>query len=143
MSLCGRDLMTAVLLRCCVPMMLLVCVGWFCDDACASDSYSAYVDMYNATSNSWTTFPTGIGQARINLATASLSSGLVFFAGGSAGIGTSACACQLRRLSLRGRGLRTTVFLRCLRADDVACVFGGLRSRMCIRWWSVSLRGHV
>ncbi len=38
--------------------------------------------MYNATSNSWTTYPTGLGQARGNLAAASLESGLVFFAGG-------------------------------------------------------------
>ncbi len=38
--------------------------------------------MYNATSNSWTRFPNGLGRARRELAAASLPSGLVFFAGG-------------------------------------------------------------
>ena len=38
--------------------------------------------MYNASSNSWTTFPNGLGQARHSLAAAALPSGLVFFAGG-------------------------------------------------------------
>jgi hypothetical protein len=42
--------------------------------------------MYNATSNSWTSYPAGLGQARRNLAAASLASGLVFFAGGSTGL---------------------------------------------------------
>ncbi len=46
---------------------------------------SSYVDMYNATSNSWTTYLAGLGQARSHLAAASLASGLVFFAGGLAG----------------------------------------------------------
>jgi hypothetical protein len=46
---------------------------------------SSYVDMYNATSNSWNTYPAGLGQARSNLAAASLASGLVFFAGGLTG----------------------------------------------------------
>jgi hypothetical protein len=46
---------------------------------------SSYVDMYNATSNSWTAFPAGLGQARGYLAAASLVSGLVFFAGGRIG----------------------------------------------------------
>jgi hypothetical protein len=41
--------------------------------------------MYNAASNSWTSFPNGLGQARRNLAGASLPSGLVFFAGGQPG----------------------------------------------------------
>jgi hypothetical protein len=41
--------------------------------------------MYNATSNSWTTYPAGLGQARCCLAAASLASGLVFFAGGFTG----------------------------------------------------------
>jgi hypothetical protein len=55
-------------------------------DVCASDiERSSYVDMYNATSNSWTTYPTGLGQARSNLAAASLASGLVFFVGGLTG----------------------------------------------------------
>ncbi len=44
---------------------------------------SSYVDMYNATNNSWTRFPDGLGHARSRLAAASLPSGLVFFAGGS------------------------------------------------------------
>jgi hypothetical protein len=38
--------------------------------------------MYNATNNSWTRFPMGLGQAREDMAAASLPSGLVFFAGG-------------------------------------------------------------
>ena len=86
--------------------------------------------MYNATSNSWTTFPTGLGQARSSLAAASLPSGLVFFAGGYAGIGTSACVCQLRRVFLCGGDLTTTVLLRCcvpLMLLYTACVCGGLR----------------
>ena len=51
----------------------------------SGNSYSLYVDMYNATSNSWTTYPAGLGQARSRLAAASLASGLVFFAGGETG----------------------------------------------------------
>ncbi len=43
---------------------------------------SAYVDMYNATNNSWSRFPNGLGLGRHGLAAASLTSGLVFFAGG-------------------------------------------------------------
>jgi hypothetical protein len=43
---------------------------------------SSYVDVYNATSNSWTRLPAGLGEARYDLAAASLPSGLVFFAGG-------------------------------------------------------------
>ncbi len=59
---------------------------WYELTACLSDNGdSSYVDMYNATSNSWTTYPTGLGQARGSLAAASLVSGLVFFAGGYAG----------------------------------------------------------
>jgi hypothetical protein len=53
-------------------------------DSCAvDDDYSSYVDMYNATSNSWTTYPEGLGMARGFLAAASSTSGLVFFLGGS------------------------------------------------------------
>jgi hypothetical protein len=44
------------------------------------------VDVYNASSNSWTSYPTGLGLARGYLAAASLPSGLVFFAGGSIGV---------------------------------------------------------
>ena len=86
--------------------------------------------MYNATSNSWTTFPNGLGQARFGLAAASLPSGLVFFAGGWTGKGTSVCVCQLRRVFLCGRDLTTTVLLRCclpLMLLYTACVCGGLR----------------
>ena len=43
---------------------------------------SKQVDMYDATSNSWTTYPEGLGQARNFLAAASSASGLVLFAGG-------------------------------------------------------------
>ena len=64
----------------------------WCSDTCSSGTSSAYVDMYNAMSNSWTRFPTGLGQARSNLAAASLPSGLVFFAGGLAGVRTGLCA---------------------------------------------------
>ena len=51
-------------------------------DPAARGGHSAYVDVYNATSNSWIRFPNGLGIARRELAAASLSSGLVFFAGG-------------------------------------------------------------
>ena len=89
--------------------------------------------MYNATSNSWTTFPTGLGQARSQFAAASLPSGLVFFVGGytgPGGTGTSACVCQLRLVFLCGRDLTTTVLLRfCLPIMLLCneCVGGGLR----------------
>ena len=57
-----------------------------CTDAFTlGGAYSSYVDMYNATSNSWTTYPAGLGQMRNYLAGASLASGLVFFAGGFEG----------------------------------------------------------
>jgi hypothetical protein len=45
--------------------------------------------MYNATSNNWTQFPTGLGIGRGQMAAASLPSGLVFFAGGIAGVQTA------------------------------------------------------
>ena len=45
--------------------------------------------MYNATSNSWTQFPKGLKIGRAKLAAASLPSGLVFFAGGHAGVQTA------------------------------------------------------
>ncbi len=44
--------------------------------------FSAFVDLYNATSNNWTTYPTGLVHARSFLAAASLPTGLVFFGGG-------------------------------------------------------------
>ena len=130
MLLCGRDLTTTILLRCCVLLYTACMCGEFADACASGSSASAYVDMYNATSNSWTTFPTGLGQARSQFAAASLPSGLVFFAGGYAGIGTSACVCQLRRVSLCCRDLTTTVLLRCcvpLMLLYTACVCGGLR----------------
>jgi hypothetical protein len=40
------------------------------------------VDLFNSTSNSWTVYQKGLGQARSDLAAASLPSGMVFFAGG-------------------------------------------------------------
>jgi hypothetical protein len=50
------------------------------------ERFSAHVDVYNASSDSWTSNPAGLGQARSSLAAASLPSGLVFFAGGILGI---------------------------------------------------------
>ena len=73
-------------------------------DASSGSSFggsSSYVDVYNATSNSWTRFPAGLGQARARLAAASLPSGLVFFAGGIASGGkrvfvlATCCSCFL------------------------------------------------
>ena len=59
--------------------------------------YSTYVDMYNSTSNSWSSHPTGLGQARGALAAASLPSGLVFFAGGqNSGAANIVCHLLLR-----------------------------------------------
>jgi hypothetical protein len=57
-----------------------------CTDSFTSeDGPSAHIDMYNQTSNSWTRNPLGLGQARDNMAAASLPFGLVFFAGGFTG----------------------------------------------------------
>ena len=77
----------AVTCNMCVAVIAACMFGrWYELTACLSgDGPSSYVDMYNATSNSWTTYPTGLGQARDSLAAASLASGLVFFAGGYAG----------------------------------------------------------
>ncbi len=64
--------------------------GYKCTDISASGSgYSSYVDMYNATSNTLSTHPEGLGEARCCLAAASLLSGLVFFAGGQHSEGSS------------------------------------------------------
>jgi hypothetical protein len=43
---------------------------------------SSHVDIYNSSSNSWSSIATGLGQARGYLAATSLPSGVVFFAGG-------------------------------------------------------------
>jgi hypothetical protein len=48
----------------------------------SGDGYSAHVDVYNASSNTWTSYPAGLGKARAFLAAASLPSGIVLFAGG-------------------------------------------------------------
>ena len=56
--------------------------GIFAESYASDGSFSARVDVYNASSNSWASYPTGLGQARGLLAAASLPSGLVFFAGG-------------------------------------------------------------
>ncbi len=52
-----------------------------CDSA-SDDGNTAFVDIYNSTSNSWTVHPKGLGEGRSGLAAASLPWGLVFFAGG-------------------------------------------------------------
>jgi hypothetical protein len=73
---------------------------------------SAYVDIYNATSASWTRLPEGLGQARAYLAAAALSSGLVIFAGGLTG--------EARRTS---KSQQTRVHeCSCVRVDAV-CVW--------------------
>jgi hypothetical protein len=59
---------------------------------------SEFLDIYNATSNSWTGHPAGLGQARSSLAAASLPSGLVFFAGGFTGATKRMFALQLRHV---------------------------------------------
>ncbi len=43
------------------------------------------MDIYNATCNCWTQYPQGLGQSRYYFAAASLSSGLLLFAGGFTG----------------------------------------------------------
>ena len=122
-----------------------VCAGGQADTCASGGVVSAYVDMYNATSNSWTTFPTGLGQARYYLAAASLPSGLVFFAGGS-GIGTSVCVCQLRRVFLCCRDLTTTGLLHCcvpLMLLYTACVWGGrvaLTRKQGAPTWTLSMK---
>ncbi len=55
---------------------------WFVDTCTTGDGFSARVDVYNASNNSWASNPLGLGQPRGFLAAASLPSGLVFFAGG-------------------------------------------------------------
>ncbi len=64
------------------------------------------MDIYNATSNSWTSHPAGLGQARSLLAAASLPTGLIFFAGGSAG---SHPFVLLQRLLLASRSVPTPI----------------------------------
>jgi hypothetical protein len=44
--------------------------------------YSTFVDIYNATSQIWSGYPDGLGQARSDMAVASLPPNLVIFAGG-------------------------------------------------------------
>jgi hypothetical protein len=98
----GEISATDVLPRCRLLMLLRECL-WGC--GCWADARStgggggfssSVVDMYNATSNSWTSFPNGLRQARYDLAGASLPSGLVFFAGGAvSGVRRCASAAQL------------------------------------------------
>ncbi len=98
--------------------------SWCCNDTCASGRVrSSYADMYNATSNSWTRYPAGLGQARHSLVAVSLASGLVFFAGGHTGAALlRACfAIAARALcdAVAGRrpaGWRCCVMLMLLRA---------------------------
>ena len=59
---------------------------------------SEYLDIFNVTSNSWASYPEGLGQARSSLAAASLPSGLVFFAGGLTGATKRMFALQLRHV---------------------------------------------
>jgi hypothetical protein len=49
------------------------------------DGFSTYADVYNASSDSWTSYPSGLGLSRGFLAAASLPMGLIFFAGGVSG----------------------------------------------------------
>ncbi len=65
--------------------MLIKHVEDYADGLDSGVTGSSFVDMYNATSNSWTSNPTGLGQARSELSGVSLPSGLVVFAGGFAG----------------------------------------------------------
>jgi hypothetical protein len=94
----GEISATDVLPRCRLLMLLRESL-WGCGcwaDACSTDGVRfSVVDMYNATSNSWTSFPNGLRQARSSLAGASLPSGLVFFAGGFTGTRSCARAAQL------------------------------------------------
>jgi hypothetical protein len=55
-------------------------------NACSGSSVSAHVDIYNSHTNTWTSLPNGLGEARHFLASATLPCGLVFFAGGSTGV---------------------------------------------------------
>ena len=84
---------------------------------------SAYVDMYNATNNSWSRFPNGLGLARHGLAAASLPSGLVFFAGGY-GAHNCARAWQLQRVVLCSRAVAMALAacLRCCRRALEVCI---------------------
>lgn len=74
-----------------------MCRGIVFDDTSTSgDKFSADVDIYNASSNSWTSDPAGLGQTRSRLAATSLPSGLVFFAGGvTTGDVCRVCICRL------------------------------------------------
>ena len=97
----GEISATDVLPRCRLLMLLRECLwgcGCWADARSTGSVSSSVVDMYNATSNSWTSFPNGLSQARQYLAGASLPSGLVFFAGGLvflAGARSCARAAQL------------------------------------------------
>ena len=81
--------------------------------------------MYNASSNNWTRIPDGLGQARCDLAAASLPSGLVIFAGGTSGLSNSACCLLPQSVVLRCRAVTMTIVTACLRIYElmVLCAF--------------------
>jgi|LauGreDrversion4_2_1035121.scaffolds.fasta_scaffold1578288_1 hypothetical protein len=90
---------------CGVAYLRIICV---CTDAFVPGTGpAAHVDLYNATGKLWIRFPQGLGQARSDLAAASLSSGLVFFAGGFTG-STILLLWRLRRARLCCCGVTTT-----------------------------------
>ncbi len=61
-------------------------MGFYSDLSESDGSFSSYVDVYDVTGSNWIRYPQGLTRARGFLAAASLPSGLVFFAGGLAGV---------------------------------------------------------
>ncbi len=79
------------------------------DSIATGSNPSAYVDIYNSTSASWTRLPEGLGQARGYLAAVALSSGLVIFAGGLTGDTRAASIPTFSTLLLGGEQCSATM----------------------------------
>jgi len=76
----GRERLTAASLH--SHGLVFFAGGCLCG-SCGHGCYSRVVDVYNASSNTWTAFATGLSVGHFTLTAASLPShGLVFFAGG-------------------------------------------------------------
>ncbi len=90
-------------------------------DTSHSSAGSAHVDIYNSVTGTWTAFSSGLGQARRHLAAVSLPSGLVFFAGGNAGLGMAWFHFQSFQIVLFSHFSCCLFFVYCLFAVFFIC----------------------